>query len=332
MKILALALALIAAAPPLPTRWWTASSPAPSCRASPPSRRPPPRWTRPPPMIVLPRRRSCAPPGTPPSTPGSPPPASASARWSRAGAALPLPSGPTRRIPPAVPCRRCWRGMAPRWPRARPMPKFPSPPAACTRWRRCSTIPPLAATPGQTPAAPSPAPPRPTLPRWRPRSRPTGAPASPRCCRPPAPRQHPLPVAARGAPGDLHPACHPAWLRCRGPSRPPAWQPHPPRPLRAESRASGRSLHNVTLSLAANRALAEALSDGGTEYLFEYFDYAQGVAAKLDDPVFAGVDTPGGRLRVQELKTAIERVHDAASTELAAELGVAAGFNALDGD
>jgi len=105
-----------------------------------------------------------------------------------------------------------------------------------------------------------------------------------------------------------------------------------PRPLRAESRASGRSLHNVTLSLAANRALAEALSDGGTEYLFEYFDYAQGVAAKLDDPVFAGVDTPGGRLRVQELKTAIERVHDAASTELAAELGVAAGFNALDGD
>lgn len=105
-----------------------------------------------------------------------------------------------------------------------------------------------------------------------------------------------------------------------------------PRPLRAESRASGRSLHNVTLSLAANRALAEALSEGGTEYLFEYFDYAQSVAAKLDDPVFAGVETPTGRLKVQELKTAIERVHDAASAELAAELGVAAGFNALDGD
>lgn len=105
-----------------------------------------------------------------------------------------------------------------------------------------------------------------------------------------------------------------------------------PRALRAESRASGRSLHNVTLSLAANRALAEALSAGGTEYLFGYFDYAQSVAAKLDDPIFAGVETPSGRLQVQELKTAIERVHDAASAELAAELGVAAGFNALDGD
>lgn len=105
-----------------------------------------------------------------------------------------------------------------------------------------------------------------------------------------------------------------------------------PRPLRAESRASGRSLHNVKVSLAANRALAEALSAGGTEYLFGYFDYAQGVAAKLDDPIFASVDTPTGRLKVEEIKTAIERVHDAASAELAAELGVAAGFNALDGD
>ncbi|GGH50036.1 signal peptidase [Frigidibacter albus] len=105
-----------------------------------------------------------------------------------------------------------------------------------------------------------------------------------------------------------------------------------PRPLRAESRAAGRSLRNVTLSLAANRALAEALTDGGTEYLFAYFDYAQGVAARLDDPIFAGVDSPSGRLKIEELKTAIERVQDAASAELAAELGVAAGFNALDGD
>lgn len=105
-----------------------------------------------------------------------------------------------------------------------------------------------------------------------------------------------------------------------------------PRPLRAESREAGRSLHNVTLSLAANRALAEALTEGGTEYLFDYFDYAQSVAAKLDDPVFAGVDTPTGRLKVEEVKTAIERVQGDAAAELAAELGVAAGFNALDGD
>ncbi|WP_126978323.1 imelysin family protein [Frigidibacter oleivorans] len=105
-----------------------------------------------------------------------------------------------------------------------------------------------------------------------------------------------------------------------------------PRPLRAESRLSGRSLRNVQLSLAANRALAQALTDGGTELLFDQFDYAQQVAARLSDPVFDAVEAPTGRMRTEELKTAIERLHDTANAELAAELGVAAGFNALDGD
>lgn len=105
-----------------------------------------------------------------------------------------------------------------------------------------------------------------------------------------------------------------------------------PRPERAESILSGRSLRNIRISLAANKELARALTDGRTETLFDSFAYAESVATKLDDPVFAGVDTASGRLKVNELATAIERVRQAAQTELGAELGVTAGFNSLDGD
>lgn len=106
-----------------------------------------------------------------------------------------------------------------------------------------------------------------------------------------------------------------------------------PRPLRAESRDAGRSLRNVAISLMANEELARALTEGTTEYLFDYFGYARAVADKLaQDPVFAQVEDPVGRMKVEELKTAIERVHDDANSELGPELGVSAGFNALDGD
>ncbi|MEI4472513.1 imelysin family protein [Frigidibacter sp. MR17.24] len=105
-----------------------------------------------------------------------------------------------------------------------------------------------------------------------------------------------------------------------------------PRPARAESREAGRSLRNVTLSLAANEQLARALATERPELLWDYFAYAERVADRLGDPVFAGVEDPTGRMRVEELKTAIERVHDDANDELAPMLGVTSGFNALDGD
>ncbi|MEI4484949.1 imelysin family protein [Frigidibacter sp. MR17.14] len=105
-----------------------------------------------------------------------------------------------------------------------------------------------------------------------------------------------------------------------------------PRPTRAESRDAGRSLRNVALSLAANEELARALATQEPELLWDYFDYAEGVAARLGDPVFATVESPTGRMKVEELKTALERIHDDANAELAPMLGVTAGFNALDGD
>lgn len=105
-----------------------------------------------------------------------------------------------------------------------------------------------------------------------------------------------------------------------------------PRPTRAEAIASGRTQRNIVLSLAAARALTDHLTTGGTGDLLANFDYAQSTAAALQDPVLADVATPGGRLRVQNVMDAVERVIDSVHAELGPELGVTAGFNALDGD
>ncbi len=104
------------------------------------------------------------------------------------------------------------------------------------------------------------------------------------------------------------------------------------RPERAEAVLSGRSLRDVRGSIAAAEDLAFALSDGGTENLQDAFDYALSVADTLDDPVFAGAATTGGRFRLQDLRDAVQRIHDTAIAELGPELGVGAGFNGLEGD
>ena len=108
-----------------------------------------------------------------------------------------------------------------------------------------------------------------------------------------------------------------------------------PRPNRAEARRSGRSLRNVAQSLEALKALALLLSDGHPAVaasLQGAFDEALGLARDLDDPVFAGVAEPGGRLRVEILQQSIDRIRERAGSELGPYLGVDAGFNSLDGD
>ncbi|MPL94959.1 hypothetical protein SDC9_41122 [bioreactor metagenome] len=107
-----------------------------------------------------------------------------------------------------------------------------------------------------------------------------------------------------------------------------------PRPERAEARASGRSLRDVALSLKALRAYAGALVQGlgpipATEAAF---DRAETLAAKLDDPVFAGVADPGTRLKLEILQQAIQATRETAETEVGALLGVRSGFNSADGD
>ncbi len=115
----------------------------------------------------------------------------------------------------------------------------------------------------------------------------------------------------------------------------PMGQVGKPRPLRAEARRSGRSLHHVVVSLTALRDLAARLAIGEADLaarLDHAFDIALDRAAKLDDPIFAGVATPQGRLRVEVLQQAIAAIRTEASQSLGPALGVAAGFNSLDGD
>ncbi|MCL6284937.1 imelysin family protein [Ruegeria sp. 2012CJ41-6] len=108
-----------------------------------------------------------------------------------------------------------------------------------------------------------------------------------------------------------------------------------PRPNRAEARRSARSLRNVLLSLASLRDLAALLSEGhpGTAAeLDAAFDRSIALAERLEDPDFAGVTTPQGRFRVEALKNSIDEIRAITATRLGPQLGVAAGFNSLDGD
>jgi hypothetical protein len=104
-----------------------------------------------------------------------------------------------------------------------------------------------------------------------------------------------------------------------------------PRPERAEARLSGRSQRNVVLSLQALRGLAASLSPQATTTLAA-FDRAIALAEGLSDPVFAGVDDPQARLKVEILQQAVQGARDAALAELAPSLGVDIGFNSADGD
>lgn len=108
-----------------------------------------------------------------------------------------------------------------------------------------------------------------------------------------------------------------------------------PRPKRAEAWRSGRSLHNVTLSLRALADLGAILAQRDPAVageLQDAFEFALKDAAALGDPVFAGVADPLKRLRVESLQTSISHVHEIVRDDLGPELGVASGFNAMDGD
>lgn len=104
-----------------------------------------------------------------------------------------------------------------------------------------------------------------------------------------------------------------------------------PRPNRAEARRSGRSLRHVLLSLDATRELAGMISMGD-EAVDKAFDNAIIRARNLDDPIFAGVANPQGRFRVEVLQQSIDAIRTLLAEEIGPSLGIAAGFNSLDGD
>ncbi|WP_324752049.1 imelysin family protein [Roseovarius sp. Pro17] len=108
-----------------------------------------------------------------------------------------------------------------------------------------------------------------------------------------------------------------------------------PRPTRAESWRSGRSAHNVDLSLTALRDLAIRLSSDDAplaQRIDDSFDRALTRLAVLDDPIFAGVADPQSRLMVEVIQQEVDAIRFIVRDELGPTLGVSAGFNALDGD
>ncbi|MFV2053228.1 imelysin family protein [Aliiroseovarius sp. YM-037] len=105
-----------------------------------------------------------------------------------------------------------------------------------------------------------------------------------------------------------------------------------PRSKRAEAWRSGRPLRNITLSLEALRDLAATLTDEKPTATLAAFDAALEAANALDDPIFAGVEDPQGRLEVEILQQRIQAIRQAVISEIGPALGVAAGFNSADGD
>ena len=108
-----------------------------------------------------------------------------------------------------------------------------------------------------------------------------------------------------------------------------------PRARRAEARRSGRSLRHVQLSIAALDDLADLLAKQTpilAKTLSKRFQRAANLARDLDDPVFANVALPQGRIRVEVLQQSIEIIALLCREELGPALGVVTGFNAMDGD
>lgn len=104
-----------------------------------------------------------------------------------------------------------------------------------------------------------------------------------------------------------------------------------PRPEAAESRAAGRSLRNVALSLTGLRDLAMALRPEA-EKARTAFDAAIATAEGLDDPIFAGVADPEARTRAVALKRAVLTAKLAVETDIGGPMGLSVGFNSKDGD
>jgi hypothetical protein len=105
-----------------------------------------------------------------------------------------------------------------------------------------------------------------------------------------------------------------------------------PRPTRAEAWRSGRSQHNVVLSLRALSDLARHLSNDNAHLTDAALTRAIDLAEGLNDPAFSGVSEPSSRLKIEILQQAVHAARDAALAEIGPSLGVSAGFNSADGD
>lgn len=108
-----------------------------------------------------------------------------------------------------------------------------------------------------------------------------------------------------------------------------------PRPTRAEVYRSGRSSAHVMLSLQSLQDLAARLAGDNADLadtLDASFVRAEAQLSDLNDPTFAGVADPASRFMVEVVQQSVDGIRTIVRDELGPTLGVAAGFNALDGD
>ncbi|MAY85838.1 MAG: signal peptidase [Pseudooceanicola sp.] len=105
-----------------------------------------------------------------------------------------------------------------------------------------------------------------------------------------------------------------------------------PRPRRAEAWRSHRSLPNVLNVARAAHAMAQALADHPLPGTDEALEAVERAGAHISDPGFKDITNPQARLKVEVLQQAVRALKLAITTEVGAELGISAGFNAQDGD
>jgi uncharacterized protein len=103
-----------------------------------------------------------------------------------------------------------------------------------------------------------------------------------------------------------------------------------PRPDLAEARASGRSVRNMVLTLAALRDLALTLNADSPKTQAA-FDHAITLATALD-PDIDRIADPQAWLKLEILQQAVRTTRDTAIAELGPALGVELVFNSQDGD
>ena len=85
------------------------------------------------------------------------------------------------------------------------------------------------------------------------------------------------------------------------------------------------SLQDLALRLAADETdLSQKLN--------RQFSTAMEKLNALNDPVFQGVSEPQSRLKIEVVQQSVGIIRTTVQTDLGPTLGVAAGFNALDGD
>ncbi len=108
-----------------------------------------------------------------------------------------------------------------------------------------------------------------------------------------------------------------------------------PRPTRAEARRSMRSSRHVSLSLVSLGDLAGLLAQSDpalSQRISSSNEKSISLLDKLADPIFESVTQPQTRLKVEIIQQSLDSTRDLINAELGPRLGVAAGFNSLDGD